>query len=173
MTEDNMLDGLPWSKRLVVQRYPLQEKCKVVERTNWANDLSAKEVETLSRYLHVCTAQAGSFIVQEGQREAYMCLIVDGRVSILKEGAGPSAKQIGSAGPGRVVGEMSLIDGEPRSASVVADEPTTLLVLTGEGFSNLSLEVPRLAVKILLKIAKLISQRLRQTSGELLEYLGG
>jgi CRP-like cAMP-binding protein len=31
---------------------------------------------------------------------------------------------------GRTVGEMSLIDGEPRSASVVADEPTTLVVLT-------------------------------------------
>lgn len=173
MARDQIVGGLPWSKGLEVQRDPLPEKCKVLERTKWADDLSAKEVETLSRYLHVYTAEAGSFIVQEGRHEAYMCLIVDGRVSVLKEGSGRNAKQIGSAGPGRVVGEMSLIDGEPRSASVIADEPTTLLVLTGEGFSHLSSEVPRLAIKVRLKIAKLTSQRLRQTSGALLDYLGG
>jgi CRP/FNR family cyclic AMP-dependent transcriptional regulator len=68
---------------------------------------------------------------------------------------------------------MSLVDGEPRSASVVADEPTTLVVLTAEGFACLSSEVPRLAIKVLLKISKLISQRLRQTSGTLVDYLGG
>ena len=91
----------------------------------------------------------------------------------MKEGAGHEAKQIGSAGVGRIIGEMSLIDGEPRSASVVADVPTTLVVLTGEGFARLSSDVPRLAVKILLKISKLISQRLRQTSGALVDHLGG
>jgi CRP-like cAMP-binding protein len=102
-----------------------------------------------------------------------LCLIVDGRVSVMKQGAGGAAKQISSAGAGRVVGEMSLIDGEPRSASVVADEPSTLVVLTGEGFAHLSSENPRLAIKVLLKISKLISQRLRQTSGALVDYLGG
>ena len=77
-------------------------------------------------------------IVKEGRREAYLCLIIEGHVSIVKEGAGHEAKQIGSAGVGRIIGEMSLIDGEPRSASVVADVPTTLVVLTGEGFARLS-----------------------------------
>jgi len=46
-------------------------------------------------------------------------------------------------------------------------------VLTGEGFARLSLEVPRLALKILLKLSKLLSQRLRQTSGVLVDYLSG
>jgi CRP-like cAMP-binding protein len=67
---------------------------------------------------------------------------------------------------------MSLVDGEPRSASVITVEPTLMLVLTGEQFSLLAADVPRLAIKILLKITKLISQRLRHTSGTLLEYLG-
>jgi CRP-like cAMP-binding protein len=91
----------------------------------------------------------------------------------MKEGTGHASKRIGTAAAGRIVGEMSLMDGEPRSASVVADEPTTFVLLTGEGFSRLSSEVPRLAVKVLLKISKLISQRLRQTSGALVDYLGG
>ena len=67
---------------------------------------------------------------------------------------------------------MSLIDGEPRSASVIAEEPSLLVVLTGEGLAALSSDVPRLAIKVLLKIAKLISQRLRQTSGALVDSLG-
>jgi CRP/FNR family cyclic AMP-dependent transcriptional regulator len=173
MADHEIVSGLPWSKGLALQACTLLRKFEIVEGTKWADNLSAKEIETLCRYLHVCTAEAGSVIVQQGRREAYLCLIVDGQVSIMKEGAGHTAKQIGSAGPGRIVGEMSLIDGEPRSASVVADEPTTLVVLTGEGFAHLSSDVPRLAVKVLLKISKLISQRLRQTSGVLVDHLGG
>jgi CRP/FNR family cyclic AMP-dependent transcriptional regulator len=163
---------VPWAKGLRAQAYTLPQISRVVESTNWADNLSVREVETLSRYLHVCTAEEGSVIVQQGAREAYLCLIVEGRVSIMKDGSGRAPKKIGSAGAGRTVGEMSLIDGEPRSASVVADEPTTLVVLTAEGFARLSSENPRLAVKVVLKISKLISQRLRQTSGALVKYLG-
>ena len=173
MAEGEIVTGLPWSKGLTTHAHTLSEIRKLLEGTKWTDSLSAKEIETLARYLHVCAAETGSVIVKEGRREAYLCLIIEGRVSIVKEGAGQTAKQIGSAGAGRIIGEMSLIDGEPRSASVVADEPTTLVVLTGEGFARLSSEVPRLAVKILLKISKSISQRLRQTSGALLDYLGG
>jgi len=171
VAEDDIFRGMPGAQGLTAQSYKLSQISEIVESTKWADGLSAKEIETLSRYLHVCTAEAGSVIVQQGRREAYLCLIVEGRVSIMKEGAGPAATQIGSVGPGRIFGEMSLIDGEPRSASVVADEPTKLVVLTGEGFAHLSAEAPRLAVKVLLKISKLISQRLRQTSGALVDYL--
>ena len=162
---------MPWASGLAAEAHNLLEISEIVEGTKWADDLSAKEILALSRYLHVCTAEAGSVIVRQGRREAYLCLIVDGRVSIMKEGTGRAATQIGSVGAGRIFGEMSLIDGEPRSASVIADEPTRLVVLTGEGFAHLSSEVPRLAVKVLLKISKLISQRLRQTSGALVDYL--
>jgi CRP/FNR family transcriptional regulator, cyclic AMP receptor protein len=173
MAQDEIVEGFPWAKGITAQPYSLAEISNILESTSWADNLSGKEIAMLSRYLHVCTAEAGSIIVQQGRREAYLCLIIEGHVSVMKEGAIGGTKQIGSAGAGRIVGEMSLIDGEPRSASVVADEPTTLVVLTGEGFSRLSDENARLAVKILLKISKLISQRLRQTSGALVDYLGG
>src|SRR5438552_18727665 len=100
---------------------------KLLEDTKWAHNLSAKEVETLARYFHARSVEPGSFIVKEGSREAYLCLIVKGQVSIVKEGPDGAAK-IGFAGAGRTVGEMSLVDGEPRSASVVAEEPTTLAI---------------------------------------------
>ena len=157
----------------MVQGYRPSQISKFVESTKWANTLNAKEVETLSNYLHVYRADKDAVIVREGRREAYLCLLVEGRVSVMKEGAQRTAKQIGTVAAGNTFGEMSLIDGEPRSASVVAEEPSLLVVLTGEGFARLSLEVPRLALKILLKLSKLLSQRLRQTSGVLVDYLSG
>ncbi len=171
MGEPESITGLPWAKALTEQPCTPSQIVRLIEKTNWAAGLSAKELEALSRFLHVCLADKGAVIVREGGREAYLCLIAEGKVSIVKQGADRVAKQIGLAGVGRTVGEMSLIDGEPRSASVIAEEPTILVVLTGEGFANLSLEVPRLALKVLLKISKLISQRLRQTSGALVDYL--
>src|SRR5207249_3255191 len=136
---------------------------KLLESTKWVDGLSGKEVETLSKYLQLCTANQGAVIVREGSTDAYLCLLVDGKVSVMKEGESRASKQLGSIGPGKTFGEMSLIDGEPRSASVVAEERSTLVVLTGNDFARLSLEVPRLGFKVLLKISKLLSQRLRQT----------
>src|SRR5207249_6759540 len=130
-------------------------------------------VELLAGYLRVYTAEKGSVIVREGSHEVYLCLLVDGKVRVEKEGDRRVAKSLGSVGPGKTFGEMSLIDGEPRSASIIAEEAATLLVLTGDDFGRLSSDVPRLAIKILLKIAKVVSQRLRQTTGVLLNHLRG
>ena len=162
---DEKVASLP--QGLTLQKTTFRHISELVDSTKWGDNLSGKEVEALSKYLQLCAADKGMTIVREGSREAYLCLVVDGRVNVMKEG-----RQIGSVGPGHTFGEMSLIDGEPRSASVVAEEKTTLIVLTRDGFANLSLEVPALAIKVLFKIAKLLSQRLRQTSGALVEQLG-
>jgi CRP-like cAMP-binding protein len=76
-------------------------------------------------------------------------------------------------GPGRAFGEMSVIDAEPRSATLVAREPGLLMVLTGESFASLSDEHPRVALNLLQRMARSLSQRLRQTSGQLADYLQG
>ena len=158
---------------LTPQKFTFLEISKLVESTNWGDALSGKEVETLSKYLRVCIAEKGTVIVRESSRDAFLCLLIDGMVSVMKEGEGGAPRQLGSIRPGKTFGEMSLIDGEPRSASIVAEERSTLVVLTGDGFASLSSEVPRLGFKVLLKISKLLSQRLRQTSGALVDQPGG
>jgi CRP/FNR family transcriptional regulator, cyclic AMP receptor protein len=115
--------------------------------------------------------QQDDVIVQEGAREGHLCLIAAGQVTIVKSSSDGEPKRIGTSGVGRTFGEMSLIDGEPRSASVVADESTTFLMLTKESFARMTDEAPRLAVKLLMKIARLTSQRLRHTSGVLVDHL--
>jgi CRP/FNR family cyclic AMP-dependent transcriptional regulator len=150
---------------------PFEQINELIERTRWADGFSARELESLAKYFRAYAATKGAVVVQEGAREAHLCLIARGQVTIVKASSDGDAKRIGTSGIGRTFGEMSLIDGEPRSASVVADEPSLLLLLTKESFARMMDEAPRLAVKILIKIARLTSQRLRHTSGVLVDHL--
>jgi len=164
-----MTNGLPPDMKPQPRNMP--RTIDLLETTKWADDLSRKEVEVLAGYFRLYTAEKGSVIVRESSRDVYLCLLLDGKVQVTKEGDSHAAKSLGSIGPGKTFGEMSLIDGEPRSASIIAEEAATLLVLPGDDFERLSSDVPRLAIKVLLKIAKVVSQRLRQTTGVLLNHL--
>jgi CRP/FNR family transcriptional regulator, cyclic AMP receptor protein len=162
-----------WPAGLVRRVCSTTEIAELLTGTSWVDSFAPDEIPVLARYLYVCEAAEGATIVQEGRHEAYLCLLVKGRVSIFKEGPDGKTIQLGTASAGSTFGEMSLIDGEPRSASVVADEPALLVVLTGQGLEDLSTEMPQLAVKVLLKVARVLSERLRDTSGALVDSSRG
>ena len=158
-------------KDLTKKEYTIQQRCEMIDNTRWANDFNWSEINSLAKNMFVYTAKKGMVICQEGKIEPYMCLIIQGKVKILKEDFGNQKKAIISLGQGDHIGEMALIDGSPRSASAIADEDSLLLVLTQDKFFSLIEETPRLGVKLLLKITKSMSQRLRLTSGVLVDYL--
>jgi CRP-like cAMP-binding protein len=66
---------------------------------------------------------------------------------------------------------MSLIDGEPRSATLQVNRAAVMLIISKLQFERMSNEVPRLALKLVLMIARQLSQRLRQTTGTLVDAL--
>jgi CRP-like cAMP-binding protein len=69
------------------------------------------------------------------------------------------------------LGEMSMIDGEPRFATCMASQPTTFAVLTRDNMAKIILDHPSLGSKILVKMVTMLSQRLRQTSARLLRLM--
>ena len=73
-------------------------------------------------------------------------------------------KRLITYGPGTLVGEMSFLDGSPRSATVLASEGAQALCLSYEEFQDLQKQQPDLASKLMKNIAKEMSQRLRTTS---------
>jgi CRP/FNR family cyclic AMP-dependent transcriptional regulator len=73
--------------------------------------------------------------------------------------------------PGQTVGEMSMIDGEPRFATCVAAERCMISVLTRESLARIILEQPILGAKILMELVLMLSQRLRQTSSKLVSFM--
>ncbi len=145
----------------------------LIEGTRWAKDFSHAEVRTLAEYAHAYDATEGARLVKEGAREAYLCLILQGKAHVLKEKSfdGSESAKITYASAGQAIGEVSLLDNQPRSASVVASGPMVFLVLEQDEFERLIDDVPRLAVKLLRKIGSLLCQRLRQTSGQLVQNL--
>jgi CRP-like cAMP-binding protein len=75
------------------------------------------------------------------------------------------------AGPGMTLGEMSMIDGEPRFATCIATEPSLFAVLHRDDMAKIILDQPSLGSKILVKLVSMLAARLRQTSSRLLQFM--
>lgn len=147
------------------------EKSNFIDATQWANEFSFAQVKRLAAYMDVHKVPPQTVLFYEGEKSTCMVLIVKGQVHVVKFDSHRTPKRIATLGPGKTIGEMSIIDGEPRSASAVSASDATLLVMTPENFHRLMDEWPRVAVILVQKIAKLMSQYLRQTSGRLIEHL--
>lgn len=145
----------------------------MIESTQMFGDFEWRDIEALSGYMQAYEASSGTTLFHEGENGHYMCLVIEGNVDIYKEDHNDKEKIVASVGAGKTLGEMAIVDGEPRSATAIVSGPATLAILTKDNFLRIVSEKPALAAKILLKIARLLSQRLRHTSGQLVDYLEG
>jgi len=143
----------------------------LIGRAKFLDDFRREDVQQLSGFMQAYRAEAGGVIIREGDVDDYMLLIIQGKVEIVKSDKGGRLQAMTAVGPGMTLGEMSMIDGEPRFATCIAMEPTTLAVLTRDALARIILEEPGLGAKILIKLVTLLSQRLRQTSSTLLHYM--
>jgi CRP/FNR family transcriptional regulator, cyclic AMP receptor protein len=149
----------------------LLDKSNLIDGTQWANEYSFAQVKRLAGYMDAYQVPAETLLFYEGDKQAYMVLIAAGRVHVVKFDSNRTPKLITTLGSGKTIGEMSLIDGEPRSASAITATEATLMVMTVDKFESLLNERPRIGTLLALKIAKLMSQHLRQTSGRLIDHL--
>jgi CRP-like cAMP-binding protein len=147
-------------------------RAELLERTQWANEYAFNEIERLAEYLQVRLVKRGAIVFREGDKDATLFVVAAGKVGVFKSGARKQDHPIATIGPGHTLGEMALIDGQPRSAGAVAVEDLTLLALSRADLDRLANDHPRLAVKVLLKVSRLLSQRLRQTTSNLADRLG-
>lgn len=145
--------------------------CDMIAETQLFGDFCWKDIEALACYMQCYEVAAGTIVFEEGSAGSYMCLLVAGQVEIVKDDHDGKPHRIVMISRGKTVGEMSIIDGEPRSATCIASQDSVLLLLTKDNYHRIITERPGLAVHILAKLAKLMSQRLRGVSGQLVEYL--
>lgn len=117
--------------------------------------LSDKDLQAMVGRATEVDHSAGHEIVTEGHGGVGFHLILDGHAQVLLHG-----QRHGWLGPGDYFGEMSLIDGQPRSATVRADTPVRTLSMTAWDFKPL-LDDPEVTKKLLLGVCK----RLRSAEG--------
>ena len=132
---------------------------------------SLAETRLMSHFMQVYRATAGQEIIREGEAGDFMMVVVEGRIEVFKQDRWNAPRLIAVVDEGKTLGEMSMIDGEPRFATCVAVEPTLIAVLTADHLARIILEQPILGAKILMQLALMLSQRLRHTSSRLVEYL--
>lgn len=121
---------------------------------------STKDLEKIMKASDEISMPAGSLIVDQGQtgREAFV--VLSGTVLVKRNG-----KKVGSFGAGTVVGELSLLDHGPRTATVSCETDCTLLLLDQRHFVGVLDEVPALAHKVLATLAGRIRDLDRQYFG--------
>jgi len=129
------------------------------------------EIEELCQFMHCFGAPTGTVLLQEGEAGDHLILLLSGRVIVRKTDLAGKAHSLAMVGEGSILGEMSLIDGEPRFASCITLAPTLFAVLDRDGLTRLIAEQPKTGIKLLMELVMLLNQRLRTVSGELLKCL--
>jgi CRP-like cAMP-binding protein len=145
------------------------EVAKMLDKTNWGNDLDWDELVLMAKYIQAFKVRPHTVLFSEGEQNQTLAILVEGQVEIYKAGAENTRKAIAKVKSPQTFGEMSLIDGQPRSAEVVAATPSVCLLLTRDKFMLMADRQPKVAFKVLWKVSSLMSQRLRQTSGKLVD----
>lgn len=121
---------------------------------------STKDLEKIAKAGDEVTLAAGTLVVDQGQtgREAYV--ILNGTATVRRNG-----KRVATLGRGSVVGELSLLDHGPRTASVVADTELEVLVIGQRQFLAVIDAIPALAHKLLATLALRLRELDRQYFG--------
>lgn len=122
--------------------------------------VTKKELDKIARAGDEIMMTAGKVIIDQGQtgREAFV--ILDGSVTIKRNN-----RKIATLGPGDVVGELSLLDHGPRTATAICETDCELLVIDQRHFRGVLEQVPTLATKILASLAGRIREFDREYYG--------
>lgn len=122
-------------------------------------DLPKKTLDRLGRIMTERTFPAGTDIVNEGELGAGFFLITDGAVEVV----GKDGQHLSNQKKGDYFGDMALLDGRPRSATVRTTEPTTCLVMSRWDFMAEVRQNPDIALELLAEM----SQRVRAAEARL------
>jgi CRP/FNR family transcriptional regulator, cyclic AMP receptor protein len=132
--------------------FRMDDKIKTLGTVGLFSGCSKKELQSVARLCTPLSVEEGFVLTTEGTPGQECFVIADGKARVTIGG-----KKVGEVGPGECVGEMALLDGGPRTATVTAESPMNTYVLSVSEFRSL-LDVSPI---ILRKIAISLAQRLR------------
>ena len=132
-------------------------------------DLPPGDLDRLAGMVDLCDVDPDSTLFTEGEEGGFIGLVVEGIADLSKQKNERVSVKV--ATDGRILGEMALVDGERRSATAKFPRGGKVLLLSKANFDKILAQYPALGVQLLLRICRLLSQRLRRTTGLLAEKL--
>jgi len=124
-------------------------------RIDLFNGLDKKELQALARSCQERKYSAGSTLIKQGDTGVGLYIITHGTVRIMHAStAGGPEEELDTQGAGTVLGEMALLDDLPRSATVVAVDDVTALLLPVWEFRSALRSYPDIAIKLLSVLSR-------------------
>lgn len=127
----------------------------ILRRTSFFAAIEAETLLTIEQGSRLKEFAAGATVVEEGDAGTSLFLVIAGLLEVVKEVPDKAARVVGRLEPGSVFGEMSLLTGAPRSATVTAATEVTLIEITKEVMGPILMDHP----DIITTFGKLIGER--------------
>jgi CRP-like cAMP-binding protein len=138
----------------------------ILSQTQLFEPLARRELSRIAAILHHRDYMPRETIVKQGAPGVGMYIIQSGGADVLLEDASGATMLLATLTEGRFFGEMSLLDGAPRAATVKANTRTHVLGFFKADLMDLIEESPRLGLKIVLQLTQLMHARLVDTMTE-------
>jgi CRP-like cAMP-binding protein len=117
--------------------------------------------------------RGGEIVINEGSTDRDLFLMTRGTASVRVDLPGQGRqRRLASFSAGTVFGEVALLDQQPRSATVTADEKVVCYVLSEDAFHALGESHPDIAIKILTNLGRELSRRVRRANAMISELEG-
>jgi small-conductance mechanosensitive channel len=157
--------ALPYQKRLVTKENEqlrsfrhadeMQRRIAALSKVEILSELTAEELTQVAEHLLHAPFVQGDTIIRQGAVAHWLYLVIDGEVDVWVEAPGAERLHVGTLAAGSVLGEMGMMTGDPRSASVTARTDVECYRLDKSGFQ----EVIRSRPDIAERISKVLAER--------------
>ena len=125
-----------------------RELAEVLEHVRLFSRCTPRQRRTIARHAQIVDMPAGVELVRKGEPGDAMFVILDGTAVVKEDGV-----ELNRVGPGAYFGELAILDGEPRSATVVSETDMTLAVIGIRMFRTLLREFSDIAEQLLIALA--------------------
>ncbi|MCX7991818.1 MAG: cyclic nucleotide-binding domain-containing protein [Proteobacteria bacterium] len=128
-----------------------------------------EEISFITKLMIPVVYAGGEAVLKEGEVSKVLMLITSGQAKVVKTIDEKNVKILALLGEGDIIGEMSFFDDAPHNASVIAHNNLNVLALSKKDFESIIEKNERLAIKILVRIIQICSQRIRNLNEEVKE----
>jgi sulfate permease, SulP family len=134
--------------------------------------LDPAAIASLERFVEMRRYAAGEVLCREGDSADTMWILARGSVSVRLARGNAETRRVAGLSVGTTVGEMALLEGGRRSATIVADEDVECFAITATALQALVERHPAIALRLLVNLGAELSKRLRMTSDALRDARG-
>ena len=165
---DNVDLALEWCEDELLRAEgvePLNDATLLLADQELLAGLTADSLAAVEKATDTAVLGAGDVVFDEGDPGDRLYFVSSGQVSIRVEVSG-RVRRLATLGPGSAFGELAILDGEPRSTSVVADQPTTCFVLRVAALAAIEAVHPHDITRFHTNLAASLARRLRLANAE-------